>query len=321
MKDLILITSYCPDSEKKEMLFEFLKSLQKFRNEYDIFLSSHLPIDNFYFNYVDYFYYDKNNTILDDIEYRQNSWFSPENNYIIWSSYTHIGNTISAIWDMIIPSISMAKSLNYRKIHYVEYDSLVTDLKEIKENSDLLEDNDYVIYSNPNGLKMIGALMSFRVDGIIKEWEKKDEEEFKKLYIGKYPKFPENIMFNLIEGQRKYVKKDINNVTKNGLTISRINTNREYWNVPFFDPNDSKLKFLSRNMSNKEFNVKIFVNDNFINIGNVKPNSWKIVDILNNFYDTKKILVLVDNIKTLELNFKDEKDKNVFITFNSVKRK
>ena len=71
MKDLILITSYCPDSEKKEMLFEFLKSLQKFRNEYDIFLSSHLPIDNFYFNYVDYFYYDnfKQNNVSYTIQF------------------------------------------------------------------------------------------------------------------------------------------------------------------------------------------------------------------------------------------------------------
>src|SRR6056300_1578465 len=131
MKDLILITSYCPNTERKEKLFEFLKSLQKFRDKYDIFLASHLPIDNFYFNYIDYFYYDKNNVILEDIEYRQNAWFSPWDDYVIWSSYTSIGNTISAIWDMIIPSISMAKSLNYEKIHCFEYDSLITDIKEI----------------------------------------------------------------------------------------------------------------------------------------------------------------------------------------------
>ena len=41
-KDLILITAYCPNKEKKEILFDFLKQLQKFRDKYDILVSSHI---------------------------------------------------------------------------------------------------------------------------------------------------------------------------------------------------------------------------------------------------------------------------------------
>ena len=103
-KDLILITAYCPNKEKKEILFDFLKQLQKFRDKYDILVSSHTPLDTHFFDYFDYFYYDKNNVILTDIEYRQNGWFSPFDDYVIWSTYLGGGNTIKAILDLIIPS-------------------------------------------------------------------------------------------------------------------------------------------------------------------------------------------------------------------------
>jgi hypothetical protein len=53
-KELILITTYCPNKEKKEILFDFLKQLQKFRDKYDILVSSHTPLDTHFFDYFDY---------------------------------------------------------------------------------------------------------------------------------------------------------------------------------------------------------------------------------------------------------------------------
>ena len=111
-KELILVLTYCPNKERKEILFNFLKQLQKFRKSYDILVASHTPLDNNFFEYFDYFYYDKNNHILTDIEYRQNGWFSPFNNYVIWSSYLSSGNTIKAILDSFTSaSISSRNSL------------------------------------------------------------------------------------------------------------------------------------------------------------------------------------------------------------------
>jgi hypothetical protein len=40
-KDLLLITSHCSTSEKKHTLLNLLKSLQNFRNNYDILVTSH----------------------------------------------------------------------------------------------------------------------------------------------------------------------------------------------------------------------------------------------------------------------------------------
>ena len=104
------------------------------------------------------FYYDKNNHILTDIEYRQNGWFSPFHDYVIWSSYLSSGNTIKAILDLLVPSIALAKNLKYEKIHYFEYDTKISDDKELVENSKLLDEYDYVVYNDkdtqasPSGL-------------------------------------------------------------------------------------------------------------------------------------------------------------------------
>ena len=70
-KELILIVAYCPNKERKEILFDFLKQLQMFRCSYDILVASHTPLDVNFFEYFDYFYYDKNNVILTDIDFKK----------------------------------------------------------------------------------------------------------------------------------------------------------------------------------------------------------------------------------------------------------
>jgi len=317
-KDLILITAYCPSKEKKEILFEFLKQLQKFKDKYDILVASHSPLDMHFFDYFDYFYFDKNNIILNDIEYRQNGWFSPYNNYVIWSSYLGIGNTIKAILDTLIPSISIAKNLKYEKIHYFEYDTKIIDDKELIENSQLLNEYDYVIYNTEHTHKIAGGFLSFKTDFVVDEWKENNKETLKNSYFGVYPKVPENILFNQIKKQRTFIEKNYNNLKLNGLDVNIVNENRTNWDVPFFDPKDNKLKFISRNETNCEYDIKVIVNNILHNIGIVHPNCWKIIDLLDNFYDVEHVIVLKNNEKTLELIFEDIEYKNKFIYYNSV---
>ena len=316
-KELILITTYCPNKERKEILFDFLKQLQKFRDKYDILVSSHTPLDTHFFDYFDYFYYDKNNVILTDIEYRQNGFFCPFDNYVIWSSYIGSGNTIKAILDLIIPSISIAKDLKYNKIHYIEYDTIITDDKELIENSKLLDDYDYVIYNTEYTHKLVGAFFSFKTNSIIDEWKECNDEIFKKSYFGVYPKVPENILYNQISNQRKYIEKNYNDLKLNGIELNFVNDNRSNWNVPFFDPKDSKLKFVSNNKTNYDYDVKVIVNNNLHNLGKINPSCWKIVNLLDNFYDVEHIIVLKNNEKILELFFDNIEYKNKFKYYNA----
>lgn len=317
-KELILILAYCNTKEKKKTLFEFLDSLQKFRNDYDILVSSHSPLDTFYFEYFDYYFYDKNNIILTDIEYRQNVWFLPFDNYVIWSSYIDVGNTLKAIWDITIPSISIAKTMDYEKIHMFEYDTKVINDNELKDNSRILNEYDYVIYGSEDTHKLVGSFISYNVKNIITEWEKIDETNLKNLFYNKYPKVPENVTYELIKTQKKFYKKNFNDLKNNGIILNKITGNPVSWDVPFFDPKDNKLKFLSKNTGNSKYDVKVIINDNLINVGEINPNSWKIIDLMDNFYDVKSVIVFRDNSKILEIDFNSDGFKDKFVYYNSV---
>lgn len=316
-KDLILITAYCPNKEKKEILFDFLKQLQKFRDKYDILVSSHTPLDTHFFDYFDYFYYDKNNVILTDIEYRQNGFFCPFDNYVIWSSYIGSGNTIKAILDLIIPSIAIAKNLKYKKIHFFEYDTKIIDDTELIENSKLLDEYDYVIYNAEDTHKIAGGFLSFKTNFVVDEWKENNKETLKKSYFDVYPKVPENILFNQIKNQRKFISKNYHNLKLNGIEINIFNENRSNWNVPFFDPEDKNLKFVTFNNTNSEYDIKVIVNNKIHNLGIIKPTNWKIISLLENFYDVEHVIVLKNNENILYLEFNDLNFKNKFEYYNS----
>jgi hypothetical protein len=49
----------------------------------------------------------------------------------------------------------------------------------------------------------------------------------------------------------------------------------------------------------------------------MKPTSWKIIDLLDNFYDVEHVVVLKNNEKILDLKFKDLEFKNKFRHYNS----
>ena len=316
-KELILVLAYCPDKKRKEIFFEFLKQLQNFRDTYDILVSSHTPLDTHFFDYFDYFYYDKNNIILTDIEYRQNGFFCPFDNYVIWSSYIGSGNTIKAILDLLIPSISIAKNLKYEKIHFFEYDTKITSNAELIENSKLLDEYDYVIYNAEDTHKIAGGLLSFKTNFVVDEWKENNEETLKKSYFGVYPKAPENILFNQIKNQRKFIEKNYHELKLNGIEINIVHENRSNWNVPFFDPKDSNLKFISFNNTSSEYDIKVIVNNKMYNVGIIKPRNWKIISLLENFYDVEYVTVLKNNEKILHLEFNDLDFKNKFEYYNS----
>lgn len=316
-KDLILITAYCPTKEKKDTLLGLLKSLEKYREQYSILVASHTPLDSLFFEYFDYFYFDKNNIILKDIEYVQNGWFSPFNNYVIWSSYIEIGSTLKAIWDLVIPSISISKSLNYDIIHYIEYDSEVINDTELIENTKLLDEYDYIIYNSVNTHKLIGSFFSFKNKNIIKEHLICDNNVYNELLVNQYPKVPENVFFKLIEEQRTYYRKDFNSLDSKGIKLNKIRGNPVSWDVPFFDPKDNKLKFLSRNNTNEIYEIKVILDGTLYNLGNINVDCWKIIDLTENFNSVKKLTVIKNSHVVLEIDFTLDNFKSKFIRYNS----
>jgi hypothetical protein len=318
-KELILITSYCNTKEKKETLLSLLKNLQNFRDDYSILLCSHLPLDHFYYDYIDYFYYDKNNFILKSPKFNYNSWFAPfgeKHSYIIRSSYVEYGNTHAAILSMVIPGTKIAESLGYEKIHYLEYDSIIHKIDELKDNSKLLDTYDYVIYRGEKTHLLVGSIHSYKTKKIVDELKIFDIENIKSVYINYGSNIPENITFDMINNQRTYIVKKYEDLINNGIEVSKIRGNKYYWDVPFYEESTNSLLFISHNNNNENHDVKIIVNGNQIfNIQNLIPSGWRIIKLLDNFQDLQNIIVIRNNQIVMDLTF-DEESRNEFLLYN-----
>jgi hypothetical protein len=323
-KEIILILAYCNTKEKKNMLFNLLNGLQKYRDNYDIMIASHIPLDVLFFDYFDYYYFDKNNNILTDIEYRQNSWFSPTgSDYTIWSNYTEVGNTLGAILDMLVPSISVIEKLGHKKIHYFEYDSIVSSDFELIENSKLLDEYDYVIYNNEvygdeHSHEIIGGFLSFKTNSIVDEWKKLGEDVLKDLFFDVYPKIPENILFNSIKKSRTYIRKNFDELSEKGIQSALIRGNDLIWNVPIFDPKRNKLLLFCRNTSDSDYEIQVIVDGVLKDFGKVLPNYWRTYDISENFDNVSELIIFTNHEKILKFDFNDSEYKRLFKKYNFI---
>ena len=145
MKELILIGAHCPDDERESLLNECVNSLQKCRNEYDILICSHTEIPSYITKKVDYVFYDKNNDLITDLKYLNQPWFSPIEGMTILSTYIGQNSTYLAVYRLVTAGLGFAKMFKYKKVHYIEYDTIMNDLSELYDNSKLLDEYDNVV--------------------------------------------------------------------------------------------------------------------------------------------------------------------------------
>jgi hypothetical protein len=111
-------------------------------------ISSHSYVPKDICDKVDYVIYDKENKILTGDEYRATLWVKLTDNYKINTQYVGNQNTMLTAWKLSISAFSLAKSLGYKKIHKIEYDTIVNDLSEFEDNSKLLDEYDTIFYAS-----------------------------------------------------------------------------------------------------------------------------------------------------------------------------
>jgi hypothetical protein len=311
MKELILVGTYCPDDEREQLLNECINSLQGCRKDYDILICSHTEIPSYISKKVDYVFYDKNNDLITDLKYLNQPWFSPFNGMTILSTYIGENSTYLAVYRLLISGLGFAKMFKYKKVHYVEYDTIMNDLSELYDNSRLLDEYDNVVIQKEqrdyeeNIAWPIGNFMSFKVDSINELFITYDKEKLLEILLNSPSKTNEKITNDIMKlnGNTIYVK-DYDKIKSKDIqfALSR-NTSREtmnYWTVPFYNIKEDKVSVIVWNNKDEEpINVNFIVNnDRMITFNNVNKFEWRIGDI-GNIKDIQSILILVNNkIKT-----------------------
>jgi hypothetical protein len=323
MKELILIGAYCPDDEREKLLNDCINSLQSCRNEYDILICSHTEIPTYISKKVDYVFYDKNNDLITDLKYLNQPWFSPVDGMTILSTYIGENSTYLAVYRILISGLGFAKMFKYKKVHYIEYDTLMNDLSELYDNSLLLDEYDSVAIQKEernyeqNLAWPIGNFMSFKVDSIDKLFTTYDKEKLLDILFNSQSKTNEKITNDIMKlnGNTIYIKNydDIKNKDiKFALSKDTSKETMNYWTVPFYNTKEDKVSVIVWN--NKDDNpinvIFIINNERLLTFKEVNKFEWKMGDI-GDINDINSILILVnDKVKTnIILN---EKNKELF---------
>lgn len=311
MKDLILIGAYCPDYEREKLLNDCVDSLQRCRNDYDILISSHTEIPKYISQKVDYTFYDKNNDLITDLKYLNQPWFSPMEGMTILSTYIGKYSTYLAVYRLLIFGLGFAKMFKYKKIHYVEYDTVMNDLSELYDNSKLLDEYDnVVIQKDQRDYEMnlawpMGNFMSFKVDKIDEIFTTYDKEKLLEILVKSNAKTNEKITNDIMKlnGNSVYIKDYDVIKNKDILFALSDKTSKEegsYWTVPFYHTKEDKVyAIVWNNKDENPIDVNFIVNsDKIISFKNIKKYQWNISPI-GDINDVNTILVLVNNqVKT-----------------------
>jgi hypothetical protein len=319
MKDLILITAYCPDDERENILRNLVTFFLDYKNQFEVMVVSHtvLPID--IQKKVEYFVFDKKNEILTDWDLLNQPWFMPGGDRKILSSFLTKKNTQLAIWRMMIIGFSMAKNLGYSKIHHIEYDCKISEVSEFVENSWLLNEYNSVVYMDrKEGIAeiMFGSFQSYFIPKLNPLLTKLNEEEIKHLIRNSQTKSPEWMLFNLIEQSGNFYMKDRKVLEEKGNkfgTINSQNSSQNPWSIPFYDQLTDSVNFITWNTTNADgIECKVIVNENnYIHIPKQCLSCWTIKN-LGKIEDINSILVIEnDKIRdTFYLN--SDHDREVF---------
>lgn len=325
-KSLIIVGTYCPDDERKQLLENCINSLQSIRHDFDILISSHSYISENIANKVDYVFYDKNNDLITDWDYMNLPWFSPFEGLTIVSSLISNYSTYLAAYRIFIGALGLAKTFQYKKVHYVEYDSIINDHSDLYENDILLENNVSIQYvkntnefdTNNKDLRWgYGCFQSYNLNKLNSILTSYNKEILLDLLKNTPYKTNEKINQDILslDGEKIFYKNFNELETKgNKFNLSSfIESNiLDEWIIPYYDPKLNKVNSIVWNTkSDSPVNVNFIMNQNkLVEINNVAKFTWCINE-LGDLNDINEILIIVNNkiknhiiINTLELKEK-----------------
>lgn len=319
-KDLILITSFVPDEKRKQMLRNLVYNINK--ENFDIIISSHTNIPEDVFNKVDYFIYEKKNEL--DFEISHKFYFYFENqNFVVTTTEPKKYNHFVPVIRHIISGLIYAKKLGYKKVHYFEYDTLITDDSELLENSKLLDDYSAVYYKPPH-MSYPNSPISFNLDKISQLWFDLDNNNFEKFLNSKNSsKLVEEYEWQLLTKYENIFEKKFEDLNKNGIQAAlNFDLESNKWIVPLYDISSDCISIFSwvENQEDVNSNVCIIVNEekvfkierNIKGLWSLKPIGAK--------SEIKKITIIVDDVVKNSYDF-SKISMEKFIKHNNIQIK
>jgi hypothetical protein len=302
MKDLIAISAYCPDIDRKKCLIQTLIKIQELRENFDILLVTHSPIDTTISELVDFAYYDSNNEILSDFDLTNKFDFISDGIFIK-SSLVYPKSTHLAVYRLIYYIFNFAKFHNYNKVHYVEYDFDLENINIVEKVNLELDEVDNIMFRDLDDTNfVIGSYFAFTTknldsdfnrDQIIQEYKNHEcvTEVVTPMILTK-----NNRTIKFLN--TKILNQDIYKISK----IDSHDNKTLKWSVPLYNFQTGHLDFFIYNEFGGNYVINLYVNNQPFTFDNINSGCWYIQDI-GEFESISNLKVYVNDNLRLDIEF------------------
>jgi len=273
MKDLILITAYCPTEEQENALERCVNSVLECGKH--IVLISHSHVSIHIQKKCQYYFYDYNNEISDDYNLLGHHHFK-FGNQKIQSRFFNKYFYGFAIYRMFSIACQIAINFGYQNIHHIEYDGLLLDKNLIDENSKHLEEYDSVIYTD-NGKEdgfLFGSFKSLKVISLPEQFKNYNKEFIETEMKLIEPKQLEVLTKNLFINSGKVLFK--NEPTDDRFKRGDRVFHRNLHFTLYYNPSDRTLNIFYNSVKDSSEEIVVIVNKTTIFNIQTKPFHWHI---------------------------------------------
>jgi len=243
MKDIILITAYCPSFKQENILRNLIQSIDK--KLYDISVVSHLPLPISIQKETQYCFYDSENILTDDLDFKPDTWVQTPLGII---HHTQINRKahILAIDKLISTGLSCLKALGYVKVHLLEYDTLILNNEIFKINSKNLNKYDCVFYLNSelHPKAILGNYIAVNLDLVNPEFLSFDLDSKINFYKNSLVKMPEVNIYLTLTKQNNYLSNPLIEATQyiqTNLSDNNWKTQGYVQIIPYVENNEFKV--------------------------------------------------------------------------------
>jgi hypothetical protein len=274
MRDLILITAYCPTEEQERVLEKCVDSVLKCGKHIALISHSHIPTH--IQKKCQYYVYDYNNDISDDYNLMGHYTFNFPDDKKIHSRFFVKHFYGFAIYRMFSIGCQIAINFGYENLHHIEYDCELLDTNLIHENSEYLKEYDSVICTDTGDEDgwLFGAFKSFKVSSLPDKFKNYDRD------------FIESEMKNITPTHLEYLTKKLfinsgkpffkNEPTSDKLRRTTINEHRGLHHTLYYNPEDGTLNIYYRSVKDSSEEIVVIVNKTTIINIQTKPYHWHI---------------------------------------------
>jgi hypothetical protein len=304
--DLIIVTYFCPDLERQDILRNLVRQLSEVGK--DILLAGHTVLPEDIVKSCKYHFYDKENKLLTGDEYKH-KYFSRNDSFEIVSKDVITTSThVLPVLRNLLFGLGIAKLTGYKYAHVVEYDSSLLDVGFFEKANSILEKDcaSFWYDCDDNYDKIVGSYIGFNLNYFSYDEIKYNEEKILELFL-KYNRVVESMVLNEFISTKPTHSRSINLKEKDGMKGNLYTSHPELIATIPFEHNNLLNIFIENKTKFKNYNTTIITDKEISKHESPPLGKWSVFSFGKYFFSEINYLKVISNNKVICEYFFDVK--------------